>query len=767
MFWADLFCLKSQGTLRRRPIFQTALCSMEDRIAPANLVWVNRGQTSDRFDEVFGANANAARAVVDAVLTSWGNVLTNLNQPPIDGTPDRNTINFTIGMDATRTGFGGGATITNWAYPTQEDKDANRNGHPTAGSFTLDRGTAGQPDNGWWIDPTPLEHSEFTNILSPFAASRPEGSVGTDLYGTINAEIAHILGLFDTAPSRFTTPINGTITKTKLRDFAHGNGRGFYYVFDGPSGTHLLTSFDSGSGDVGNPTHTAGPTARNFPVPFNSQFRTPAAVRLTGSLDPGNAAGGDQTRVLASDNIANLLKDAFGYDVKLPSTIPGGTYGVAVTPGGQLNVRGGPDGDGPAPAAAATPRPAPIAPSHNHDYDTFGATYRDSNRLTSSDRITLRQDGTDLLVTIDYGRDGPVGGLDADGNGDAPPLITRVPLSSFTSIQLDADGGNDNVILDFTGGNFLPTGGITFDGDLGTDNLTVIGTGSFELEADSMNLPTIGTIDLTSVSNVSIVGGAGTDDFTVRGWVGGVTLNGGAGSDVYELFGESAVTASVVDSSGVADRLVLSGSTGNDVIRASTGAVRIGTALTRYGSGIEELTLDGLAGDDVLTLSRTTLGTRVTMLGGIGDDRLIGSSGSEVLSGGDDDDTITGNGGNDLILGGSGNDTLTGRGVLVGGLGSDILRGAGSILIGGTTTYDGGPNLSAVHELWGRTDLTYTQRVDHLRLGGLNGTFPLTPAVIVDDATEDRLYGSRTSLDWFFNSPLDIEFGRRTTEFVN
>ena len=54
---------------------------------------------------------------------------------------------------------------------------------------------------------------------------------------------------------------------------------------------------------------------------------------------------------------------------------------------------------------------------------------------------------------------GPMRGL-ADGN--APAFVTRVPLASFTSIKLDSDGGNDTVILDFSGGDFLPDAGLRF-----------------------------------------------------------------------------------------------------------------------------------------------------------------------------------------------------------------------------------------------------------------------------------------------------------------
>lgn len=513
---------------------------LESRCLLANLVWANRGQASDRFATIFGDQAEAARRVVDAVLTSWSSVLVNLNQPAVDAPADRNTINFTISMSAnpTDTGFGGAAAITSWAFPSEADKAANRNGYPTAGEFTLNMGTAGEPLNGWWIDPTPSEHSEFGNIINAFAANRPEDSVGTDLYGTINAEIAHILGLFDSAPSRLRTPLTGTMTKTTLNDRAHSNGVGFYYVFDGPSGTQLLTSWDSGGGpagqDVGYATHSAGPTAPNYPVPFTSQFRQPAALRLTGGIDPGNAAGGDKTRVLASDNIANLLKDVYGYEIRLPSTIPGGTFAVGVQ-GQTLAVRGGPDGDGAAaPRVPAAPAAAPLTNGDGRNYDLIIEDYRDTGG-TSADRITLKRDGDDVLVTFDFGRDGPVNGLDPDGDGNAPAFTTRVPLNSFTSINLDSDGGNDTVTLDFSGGNFLPAGGIAFNGDLGTDKVIVTGTQSFRLDGNTLTLAGLGTLNLESVNEVQLIGTSLDDTFEVRNWDGVVTLDGLTGSDSYTV----------------------------------------------------------------------------------------------------------------------------------------------------------------------------------------------------------------------------------------
>ena len=77
-------------------------------------------------------------------------------------------------------------------------------------------------------------------------------------------------------------------------------------------------------------------------------------------------------------------------------------------------------------------------------------------------------------------------------------------------------------------------------------------------------------------------------------------------------------------------------------------------------------TLDGGAGDDTLT-------------GGAGDDTLTGGAGDDTLDGGDGIDTLDGGDGDDTLIGGDGIDTLDG------GAGDDILEGGDGI-----DTLDGG-----------------------------------------------------------------------------
>ena len=87
--------------------------------------WVNRGDASDRFADVFGANANAARAVADAAIDQWERTIVDFNYP--DG---GNTFELTLSMSASENGMGAEAIYSN----------LNSNNQPDAGlGFDLPR----------------------------------------------------------------------------------------------------------------------------------------------------------------------------------------------------------------------------------------------------------------------------------------------------------------------------------------------------------------------------------------------------------------------------------------------------------------------------------------------------------------------------------------------------------------------------------------------------------------------------------------------------
>lgn len=163
------------------------------------------------------------------------------------------------------------------------------------------------------------------------------------------------------------------------------------------------------------------------------------------------------------------------------------------------------------------------------------------------------------------------------------------------------------------------------------------------------------------------------------------------------------------------------------------------------------------------------------VLGGAGDDTLTGSAGDDVLLGNAGNDVLNGGaGGNDVLVGGAGNDILTGgagRNLLIGGLGADLLTGGSGedILIGGTTSYDA--QTQALQQLmaeWGRADLTYQQRLDHLTgksKGGRNGSSYLKSSTVRDDGMADVLTGL-DGLDWFWGTAAEAR-DRQSGEKLN
>ncbi|WP_018994937.1 retention module-containing protein [Thioalkalivibrio sp. ALJ2] len=85
------------------------------------------------------------------------------------------------------------------------------------------------------------------------------------------------------------------------------------------------------------------------------------------------------------------------------------------------------------------------------------------------------------------------------------------------------------------------------------------------------------------------------------------------------------------------------------------------------------------ANDDGVELV-VAAGTEGMLLGGAGNDTLIGNDGDDILFGGTGDDTLIGGGGNNLLYGGAGNDSIIGGDgddVIIGGAGSDTLTGGG------------------------------------------------------------------------------------------
>jgi hypothetical protein len=193
--------------------------------------------------------------------------------------------------------------------------------------------------------------------------------------------------------------------------------------------------------------------------------------------------------------------------------------------------------------------------------------------------------------------------------------------------------------------------------------------------------------------------------------------------------------------------LVVGGTTGNDDIKvdlvggAHDWRVKFNGVTIGIFSPADRLVVHGYAGNDVIEVAGGFQAS-AWLYGGEGDDHLKGGAG---------DDSILGGGGADLIIGGQGRD------LLIGGLGADRVVGNADddILISGVTDYDANTAaLCAIMDEWTSSEC-YVVRLIHLTFetGGLNGEYFLRSegsyATVHDDNAADLLTGS-AGQDWFF-----------------
>ena len=177
------------------------------------------------------------------------------------------TIHSTVDLDITFEA----AALTGLGETEIALSDIDANGVPTAATIRLDDlgGNA-----GWYFDPTIEDDSEFLDLDTSFSA-QSNVVTGNDFYFTVSHEIAHALGyLFSDALA-----IDNFLIPTGVP--AH------WYTFNGPNITETLT--------------------------------IQGGLHSLDQLDIMAEAGSPGTRRLISDSVAQILSDAYGYGVTLPS----------------------------------------------------------------------------------------------------------------------------------------------------------------------------------------------------------------------------------------------------------------------------------------------------------------------------------------------------------------------------------------------------------------------------------------------------------------
>jgi len=189
------------------------------------------------------------------------------------------------------------------------------------------------------------------------------------------------------------------------------------------------------------------------------------------------------------------------------------------------------------------------------------------------------------------------------------------------------------------------------------------------------------------------------------------TINTGAGDDYVQVFVDPRTGEQIVMVNGQAYRfpagqqIVIRGGGGNDVIQVSTAphvTVLGGEGDDRIQGGSGSDTILGLDGDDEVKGGsgddRISGGEgrdyvdgqtgNDTLSGGTGDDTVYGLDGTDELSGGDGQDYLEGGKGDDTLLGNDGNDILSGgrdNDTILGGSGDDVSYAG----LGHDTTYGG------------------------------------------------------------------------------
>ncbi len=288
------------------------------------------------------------------------------------------------------------------------------------------------------------------------------------------------------------------------------------------------------------------------------------------------------------------------------------------------------------------------------------------NALGGDDTVnasSLEADGMQLTMNGGLGEDlflGSEGGdLINGGDGD------DVALMGAGDDTFAWNPGDDNDTLEGQDGADT----MLFNGSNAAENIDISPNGGrvlFFRDIASV------TMDLNDVEGI---------DFNALGGADTVVVDDLSGTDVTEVNAALAAVLGGGAGDGQPDNVIVQGTNGDDVslvVGDASGVNVLGLAaqvnITGSEAANDRLTINALAGDDVVEASGLSAGAiQLTADGGSDDDVLVGSDGDDVLLGGPNDDVLVGGPGIDVLDGGDGDD------IEIQSIGADLVSSATSV----------------------------------------------------------------------------------------
>ena len=309
----------------------------------------------------------------------------------------------------------------------------------------------------------------------------------------------------------------------------------------------------------------------------------------------------------------------------------------------------------------------------NLDFRIFGTDSGERFNVDATGRVRLRRGDSGFFVALPINANG-AGELFLEGaNGDDLfEIAGDHPFDSGVRIRGGSPGSGSDVL------NFVGSGAGAVTLNLANQTITEAGFAA-------VSFAEIETVDLRANAALIVTGTNQNDTFDVTptgaGNDGGLLHDGTSATFRYT----NATSVTINGDSGSADQVNVHGNEVANTITTTADSITVDGSTVTLGSGLEVLQLFAGGGNDNVDLSSLVFAGGITILGGDGDDTLVGSPQVDHIFGGSGNDTLVGGGGSDFQYGEDGNDqfgnlTLTADGTPddpgadqnFGGDGSDI-----------------------------------------------------------------------------------------------